>query len=108
MKFILLTSTALLGAIGLMTHAWAEPNPIEGSSTVLSATETTENFEYDAERLGRLATEINRSITTSDEIRNERMIEVIHPPQELGLPDDLVITNSDGDFGVGTELQLDN
>jgi hypothetical protein len=112
MKLILLTAITLpaitlLSVVGV-TSAWANTLATESvgvpqgdaSQLLLPEQETPEGFEYDSDRLNTLENNINQTVFDEDSNRSN----IIRPPGELGLPQELIIIDSDNGPAVGTEL----
>ncbi|MBD1995823.1 hypothetical protein H6G00_04175 [Leptolyngbya sp. FACHB-541] len=106
MKLILLTAVTLLSVVGA-TSAWANTLETESvgvpqgnASQLLLPEQEPEEFEYDGERLNTLENNINQTVFDEDSIRSN----IIRPPGELGLPQELIIIDSDNGPAVGTEL----
>jgi hypothetical protein len=107
MKLILLTAVTLLSLAGA-TSAWADTLETESvgvpqgdaSQLLLPEPEADEEFEYDSDRLNTLENNINQTVSDDDSNRSN----IIRPPGELGLPQELIIIDSDGGPAVGTEL----
>jgi len=92
----------LLGTIGLSAPSWAEQAEAQAKDLLIPETETTETFSFNAEDLDQLSTEINYSIT----IDNEGTAQPFRSLQNLDLPDELVIINSNGNLAGGREIPL--
>ncbi|NJL39743.1 MAG: hypothetical protein HC899_25610 [Leptolyngbyaceae cyanobacterium SM1_4_3] len=107
MKLVFLSAVMLLSAVGA-TSAWANSLQTESvgvpqgdaSQLLLPEQEPSEEFEFDGDRLNTLENNINQTVSGEDEDRSN----IIRPPSELGLPQDLIIIDSDSGPALGTEL----
>lgn len=107
MKLIFLTAVTLLSVVGV-TSAWANTLETESvgipqgnaSQLLLPEREESAEFEYDGDRLSTLENNINQTVSGEEDNRSN----VIRPPREFGLPQDLIIIDSNSGPALGTEL----
>lgn len=92
----------VLGTIGLAAPTWAEVTETEAKDLLIPETEAPEAFAFDADDLDQLSTQINHGIS----VDSENSGQPFRPLQNLDLPDELVIINSNGNFATGREIRL--
>ncbi|MBE9179044.1 hypothetical protein IQ268_10775 [Oculatella sp. LEGE 06141] len=100
MKLLPLAISALFGTIGFAAAAEADSSPGEAAQLLIPQDEATSEFEYDADRLAEIETQLNQRTVAPNQTRTN----TIRLPNELGLPENMLLIETNGNFAVGTEL----
>lgn len=90
----------LSGVIGFVTPTWADTPPSEASQLLIQEEAGIAEFEYDADRLDTSESQINQNVSGEDQDGGN----VVQLPDELGLPEDIILIESNGDYAIGTEF----
>jgi hypothetical protein len=105
MKELSLLAVTVLGSITLAVSVHAQ-TPVstlsEENASQLQPEEASieSNFEYDGDRLQNIESQLNQQVIDN----NQNRPILIRLPDELGLPENLRLIESNGNYGVGTQL----